>query len=1165
MNAINKNKFGKIEKNIKIKEGKCIFPFKYKWKEHSECFETDKGNICATEINPKTRTLIKYGYCDKINSNSSNKIYSINKKKNKTQKKIKLKHIKSPELNITESTNILTATKVKKMNNTKIHKTHKKKYNLIENLKITSEIPIENKLMQTHKIYNSEFIDILGELAELLQGQGEIFKAKAYQKAQESIMLYKDDIIDINQLKDLKGIGSSIFLKLEEYINTGTIKELEKQRNNPINILTKVYGIGPKKAKELIDKGITTITELRENQNLLNDNQRIGLKYYEDINTKIPREEIDEYKKVFNNSFKSLALEGSKFEIVGSYRRGKTTSGDIDIIITNENNNKTIFESFLNDLISKNIIKEVLSRGKFKSLTIACLPDKSIARRIDFLYAPPDEYSFAILYFTGSKIFNTVMRQKALDKGYTLNEHGFSTMIKGVKGNKLPDYFPDERSIFDFLELKYKNPNQRIDGRAIVFKKSEESEEGEEEKKEEGEEEKKEEKEEKEEEEEKKKPLKRAITIKKKQINVLGLIEKFKQEGLSVLKTFTENELNNIIKKTNNEYYCNPNKISLMTDNQYDILIEYVLETYPDNTIAKEGHTTCDIKNEKNKVNLPYEMWSMDKIKPDTSALNKWINKYKNPNSYVISCKLDGVSGLYVTEGNKPKLYTRGDGIIGHDISHLIPYIKLPKNKGLAIRGEFIIEKNKFIEKYEKDFANPRNFVAGLINKKTLSTIDENKLSDIEFVAYEVIKPVLTPSEQVEFLQDKNIEIVRYTILNNISNQILSELLINWRSDYKYEIDGIICTHNKVYPRISGNPEHAFAFKMVLSEQVAEAKVVDVLWSPSKDGFLKPRIQIEPIILNGVKIEFATGFNAKYINDNNIGVGALVQLVRSGDVIPHIISVIQPADKPLMPSVPYEWNENHVEIMILNKLDDIIVREKNIEVFFNKIGVDKFKLGKIKKVVNAGYNTIPKILKMQVEDFESVEGFAKKSANQIYSNIQEKIQEVDLITLMTATNFARGLGEKKIKPILKQFPDILTSKMTEQEKINLIQQVKGIANNTATKFIENIPEFLKFIEETGLNNKLIQNIEDIKDNEEKYIDKEHPLFNKKIIMTGFRDKELITKIEEIGGIISSSVNKNTFIVIAKDINEDTGKIQQAKLLNIEIITPEKFIKKYFEN
>ena len=132
--------------------------------------------------------------------------------------------------------------------------------------------------------YNEVFIEILGELAEIMQKQGDSFKSRAYQSAQETIMLFKDDITNPNiQLKGLKGIGVSVLSKLNEYVETNKIDVLDRERLNPINILTNIYGIGPKKAKELIDIGITSIQNLQDNKHLLNNIQQIGLKYYDDI------------------------------------------------------------------------------------------------------------------------------------------------------------------------------------------------------------------------------------------------------------------------------------------------------------------------------------------------------------------------------------------------------------------------------------------------------------------------------------------------------------------------------------------------------------------------------------------------------------------------------------------------------------------------------------------------------------------------------------------------------------------------------------------------------------------------------------------------------------------------------------------------------------------
>ena len=1227
MRGTSKNKLGKIEKNAKIKEGDCIFPFKYKWQSHDMCVETEKGAICATEINPETRTLKKYGYCESepeiktyFKKSSLKKPVSKEKspKPSKTSKTLKIlkKHKKTKKLIlIDETANTVISPRIstrkmptpspekvqlkkskKKVKSIKKRliliepedaeivevkpneieiklkkNTRKLKLKLIEpeipGLKISQELIEREELMPpaplpipmpSVKVYNEEFIEILGELKDIMQAQGEVFRAKAYQTAQETIMMYEGDITDPNQLKGMKGIGETILSKLNEYVNTGTLKALEKGRKDPVIVLTKVYGIGPKKAKDLIEKGITTIEALRENKQLLNDVQQVGLKYYEDILEKIPRSEIDEYKVAFDDAIIEANIPGSKYEIVGSYRRGRETSGDIDVIITNETNNNKIFDKFIDVLKEKGILVEILTRGKTKSLTIAKLPDKT-ARRIDFLYTSPEEYPFAVLYFTGSKIFNTVMRQRALNMGYTLNEHGISIMKKGVKGEKISAIFPNEKSIFDFLNMEYKSPMERIDGRAVQDKKAEtilaevSGSKGVEETKE-GEhvsivvEIQKEIATEKANEERKEKKRKN-VSLKKKKINAKDLIKQFKDEGVSALKLFSETELSEIIRYTNNAYYCKGETV--MTDNQYDILREYTLEVYPDNEAAKEGHAGCEMEIQKNKVKLPYEMWSMDKIKPDTGALEKWIDKFNGP--YILSCKLDGVSGLYVTEGKKPKLYTRGDGIIGQDVSHLIPYLRLPKTKDVAVRGEFIISKSKFSERFASQFANPRNFVAGVINQKK---VNPEVVSSLSFVAYEVIKPELIPSEQLAYLTTLDIEVAKYEEKSELSNELLSETLIKWRNEYEYEIDGIICMDNKIYPRMPGNPEHAFAFKMVLSEQVAEAKVMDVLWSPSKDGVLKPRVQIEPITLGGVRIEFATGFNAKFIIDNNIGLGAVVQIVRSGDVIPHILSVPIQADKPLMPTVPYEWNESHVDIILVDKEENVTVKEKIIELFFSKLGVEGLKSGKIKKLVASGYDTVQKILRMEISDFENIEGFGKKSSQQIVSQIKEKVNDASLVKLMTATNFARGMGEKKFGPILESYPDILTSNLSDNEKVNQLKNVKGIAENTAVRFVSNIKEFLDFLDETGLQNKL--GLVESK----KVVGEDHPLFGKKIVMTGFRDKNLETKLEEIGAELGTSISKNVFVVLVKDLDETTGKAEKARQLGIPLMTPEDFKSKY---
>lgn len=315
---------------------------------------------------------------------------------------------------------------------------------------------------------NEIYSELMGELLAIMVKRGDNIRARVYRRAQESILAIPDDIYEPADLAGKPGIGPIILEKLKAYDETGTLDILEKEKENPENILSDVYGVGPKKAKELVAKGITSIAQLRERQNeVLNDVQKVGLKYYEDIQEKIPRKEIDEYAAVFQTAYDTVNRQTEmKYEIVGSYRRGATASGDIDVIITAKD--ATAFSKWIDELLGTKIIIEVLSRGKSKCLVITRLKEGYLARRVDFLYTTPEEYPFAVLYFTGSKGFNATMRGFALTKGLSLNEHGLSKMVDKKKEEKLSLNIVDERGIFDYLGLVYKEPNERIDGRAVV-------------------------------------------------------------------------------------------------------------------------------------------------------------------------------------------------------------------------------------------------------------------------------------------------------------------------------------------------------------------------------------------------------------------------------------------------------------------------------------------------------------------------------------------------------------------------------------------------------------------------------------------------------------------------------------------------------------------------
>lgn len=1008
--------------------------------------------------------------------------------------------------------------------------------------------------------YNADFINVLDKLQDHYKVKGVNMKSRAYEKARDSIILYDDNITEISQLKGIPNVGKSTIGKLKEWLETGKVEVLEKAKNDPEIMFSNVYGIGPKKAKELVKThGVTTIKELREKQDtMLNDVQKKGLKYYEDILKRIPRKEIELYESKMQKLFNKVKNEKSTLNIVGSYRRGKLDSGDIDIIICDENDNNKVFNDFLDLMIKEKLLIEVLSRGNIKSLGVSKLGNRP-SRRVDFMFTPRKENAFAILYFTGSKEFNTAMRSQALKMGYSLNEHGLYKMTNKKKGEKLNKLFSTEKEVFDFLDIEYARPEDRKGANSMLlkYKKSGVSKS----------------KTIKKEKNDKKtisqnKTQKKKKTIKKKCVKIgekkaEEFVYNFKQQGGDFLKTLTENQLSAMVILANKKYYCND--VELMTDGQYDLLKEYVEESYPNNKVVKDGHTSCDVSVDKKKVTLPYEMWSMNKLKDEKSIQNK-LNKFKGP--YVLSTKMDGISVLYYAEGKhsgNPQLYTRGNGKKGQDITHLLSYLKLPPLSNATIRGELIIKKQLFQNKYSGKFSNARNFVSGIANSKKITSRLREMVSDLDFIAYEVIQPEMSPAKQMEYLVKNwgNDKTVLFQVEQTVDKEVLSEYLMKWRDTYEYEIDGIIVTHDAIFHRRSKNPEHAFAFKMVLSDQIVEAIVVDVLWSPSKDGYLKPRVKLQPVKIGGANIEYATAHNAAFVRDNGLGVGSVVQLIRSGDVIPKVHKMIHKAE-PKMPSeYNYIWTKGNVDIKLSDEdlKENKIVKTKVIEEFFKKLEVIGLGYKNVVKLYEAGYDNIEKVVNMKIEDVAELSGMGKKSAEKIVGSIRERLNLADLHVMMGASPcFGRGIGVRKMKELLIHYPFILTSKEGHDVKLKKISELKGFNIKTANQIVPYIDDFKNFANRLGI----LYRVYDLR-RFQHLNKKSHPLLSKKLVVTGKRDTVLMKKLKDIGVSVGSSVSKNTDYVIVGVSTEKTGKTEAAKKLGIPVITASNFMKTYFIN
>jgi NAD-dependent DNA ligase len=280
-----------------------------------------------------------------------------------------------------------------------------------------------------------------------------------------------------------------------------------------------------------------------------------------------------------------------------------------------------------------------------------------------------------------------------------------------------------------------------------------------------------------------------------------------------------------------------------------------------------------------------------------------------------------------------------------------------------------------------------------------------------------------------------------------------------------------------------------------------------------------------------------------------------VRIIRSGDVIPHIVEVVEKAVVPGMPDTSYVWNSTNVDILLHDPESDAVVREKNIAGFFRNIGVDGLSIGHTRRIINAVYDTISKIINMEYQDFMKVDGFKERLAEKFSAGIKEKLEEATLAELMHATNiFGRGFGVKRFEAIMVAHPDIVTSQVSRDEMFSKLNTVSGMATKTSQQFLKNLPTFIHWIKSVGLEEKMYTQTKT------NTVSKDNPFYGKKYVMTGFRDKSLVDYLSASGAINSSSVSKNTDFVVAKNCDETTGKTKEAIALGVRVISHKDLLK-----
>ena len=320
-------------------------------------------------------------------------------------------------------------------------------------------------------VFKAKILKQLTLLADDRKTKNKTFSHRAYLNAIQYIKDYEGEISSPTDLDNISGISKtgSIRKKIIELMKTGKISEVKHiSKENIGQDLLKIYGVGPSKVNELVNKHkVYSIDDLKEklekDDTILNSKQKAGFKYYNALLERIPRSEMKKHEDFIKNLIKKLDKNNDLiYGVTGSYRRGDEDSGDIDVLCTTKDNNIQLFNEIIEKLIKEEYVQEILAKGTKKFMGICKLPRHQISRRLDMIYTQKEYYPFALLYFTGSGQFNVDMRNYALSLGYSLSEYGLKKEGKFVDNKgKL---FETEEDIFEFLGIKYIKPEDRKGG-----------------------------------------------------------------------------------------------------------------------------------------------------------------------------------------------------------------------------------------------------------------------------------------------------------------------------------------------------------------------------------------------------------------------------------------------------------------------------------------------------------------------------------------------------------------------------------------------------------------------------------------------------------------------------------------------------------------------------
>ena len=633
-----------------------------------------------------------------------------------------------------------------------------------------------------------------------------------------------------------------------------------------------------------------------------------------------------------------------------------------------------------------------------------------------------------------------------------------------------------------------------------------------------------------------------------------------------------------VLNKANVEYYVNDNPT--LTDNEYDSLMDELIKLEKDYPEYKLNNSpTSKVGNEViaefKKVTHPTPMFSLadvfnyDEVRDFDTKVRKEVGEV----AYSCELKMDGLAvSLLYKDGVFTSAATRGDGVIGEDITHNVRTIKklpltLHKKIDLEVRGEIYMQKKVFHSLNEDRerkglplFQNPRNAAAGSIRQLDSSIARERNL---DIVLYHLPNTnLLHHSDTLELLKECGLPVnPNNRICKNI-DEVLA-YIDYWtihRPELPYEIDGIVIKVNDLAAQKSLGytvkyPKWAVAYKFPAEKVIT--KLTDIVYTVGRTGQITPNAVLEPIKVAGSTIRRATLHNYPYIVSKDLKIGDYVYLHKAGDVIPEVVGPVlerRPRDAqeykmitecPIC-STKLELTDSKIDLYCpniscparkINSLIHFISRDAmNIDGLGEQIIEDFYNMGLIKD--------IPDIytLSKDKEDLIELEGFGNKSVSNLLISI-ENSKNNSLERLLNGLGIS-GIGVKSAKLLASRYGTMRNLMNASVEELVKIKDIGSVLAENICNYFDNPTNriLISRLEELGLNMTY--------QGEQVIIDSNFQ--NKKFVITGTipglsRD-EIKHEIELRGGLTSESVSKKTDIVIVG--TEPGSKYDKALSLGI---------------